>query len=131
MPCERSALAQDSAVIEGFCTVRLETANSPIHQLTNSDVDDLPRVHAVVGIERTFEVAHHADAGAMFGLEERHLARADPVLSGGRAAHRQRTRDESFVERARLGQLGLAGRIQDIEKMEIAVAGVADEADRE
>ena len=52
-----------------------------LHVDIELDLDDLSGIHAIVRVERAFEVAHHTDAGAVLGLEKRHLARADAVFT--------------------------------------------------
>src|SRR5215467_11418063 len=50
--------------------------------------DDFPRVHDVVWVKRLLDRAHGGErSGAVLGLQIRHLALADAVLTGRSALH--------------------------------------------
>ena len=55
------------------------------------------------------------------------LPYADAVLAGAGAAHGERAQHQPFVQAPRFLELGRLVRIEDVEQMEVAVAGVADE----
>src|ERR1700733_6282973 len=96
-----------------------------------SYIDHLTRVHPILRVERALDRAHDVERRTVLGLEVFHLAGADAVLAGARAAHRQRAADHSIVETPGLLELRGTRRIEDVDEVEVAVAGVTDQADRE
>ena len=60
-----------------------------------------------------------------------HLAEAHTMLARARAAHRQGTHHHAVVQHARVFELRSVVGIEDVNQMEVPVARVPDEADRE
>src|SRR5262249_18846852 len=90
-------------------------------------LDDLPRVHQVLGIDRALQARHQIDRVAQLLLERAHLAEADAVLAGAGAFHGERAVDDALVELPRFFQIGFAVRPHQDPAVEVAVADVAEE----
>jgi len=91
-------------------------------------IEDLPRVHAIVGVERTLEGAHQFERLAMFRDEILLFTEPNPVLAGAGAAHRLRALHQTHRERVDFSSF--LGRIHAL-YVKIAVANVADDGGRE
>ena len=107
------------------------TASASAPDPTRACPSTLPGFIRLSGSSASLMLPHHVDRLAVLGFERRDLAVADAVLAGAGAAHRQRARDHPLVVVVDLRQLGLAGRIDQVDDVEVAVAGMADQADRE
>src|SRR5436190_7166923 len=92
--------------------------------------DHLPWVHPIVRVERPLDRAHDVERRTMLRLEILHLAGADAVLAAARPPHCQRAKHHPLVQPAGFLDLRGARWVEHVHQVKVAVARVADEADR-
>ena len=82
----RRALGQIGPLLDEANVTRGERAHAGMTQAAETgarlDPHDLAGIHDVIGVERDLELGHHPDGIAVFGLQEFHLAGANPMLAG-------------------------------------------------
>src|SRR5574340_734866 len=96
------------------------------------ELQHLSRTHQVVRLQRALDVAHHRyRVLSMLADEMLYLADPHAVLAGAGAVHGEGARDETLVDRLRFLQLARFLRIERDTEVEIAIAHVAGDHDRE
>src|SRR5215469_4202748 len=103
------------------------SSDRPRQVCSGSQGKDLSRVHDVVRIDRTLDLAHQIERRPEFVFEIIHLALADAMLAGTGAVHGDRPQGQAVAERLHARHIVRVVAIEQHRDVEIAVADMAED----
>src|SRR5262245_43269764 len=98
----RSSLRSDAPARAAIVSAAKAAAASRARRRGSVLTEHLPRVQAIVGIQRSLDGAHDVDGDPVLHVQILHLAHADAVLAGAGSAKAQGAHHQSLVETMRL-----------------------------